>query len=401
MENINVVFKFIVVAWFLASCETETGYDAPDRLHQRIPENPAEAFLEEEHVHPQIDRIPHYDEEAITIAPEFREVDFPVSVHMLRDFLHNTDEFSYQALPAELASAHGMDTEEFGDRLIVLHIADNQLLEINRETGDYRRIAEQGSGPGDIAHPYGLTRSDEHLYVIGQDMRISVFDCSQWPCEFEEEIPLEYSGLGGTVFNEHIAVLSHTPLAPGGEVELNDEAIFIYNYDGEVDAAFAPAYDTDFWLVLDMYLQGDVLYEASSEKFLVFYQHLPFLYVYNREFELDKKYHIPSFKQSRVRYDTDRHSRSVDINSLLLRITPLSGHGDYLLTVSHRLEAEADDAEYRTEFDYYYLNTGRQESSYIGSYKTGEDFHTDIQLLTDGILINEGGILKVVQPVAD
>jgi len=321
----------------LVSCRSdrETGELNPDR---------SDALRDGYVTHPTDEKLPHNDVESnkLEINSDFSKVDtIPNQLKYLHHFLTDSTMYddivklSFLVNDQDAIYAEALDV----GNLILLDQRDDRLVHYNLESHEYIKIAPKGRGPGDLAFTQELQLHDDKIFVGMQGYRLSVFDCIENPCKYEETIITDFNIYSIAPSNHKLAIIGLLPF--GRENDLNSKdvdefAVHMIDESGEIEKSFNPVYQDKFPAVRErVNAHGSVRFFEKTETYAVLFNKLPYIYIYDQTGNLDVKYKIPDFEQrlfdfhegdmmGRERYHRDNsyitHAEKVDDEWLLITV---------------------------------------------------------------------------------
>jgi hypothetical protein len=357
--------------------------------------------------HPHPDKLPHSENEASVL--EISEITsenlslFPELVQTLYKYLNRYEEesISTQDIDVMVTSHHSFHVASVnGNRIIILDPIRNRLLEYDVDTKESVNLAPEGRGPGDILFTRDIRLFNNHLYVAMQGFRISVFDCSESPCEYERTISTEYNNYSVAPSADKIIVLGLYPFGLDQDPDptnVDQNALHMINQDGQVTHSFSSVYQDPSPIVREaMNANGTVHYLYSTKISVLTYPLYPFFYVYDNSGNLTEKYKIPGFKQGFYEFNEQegigryRYNDSSDIT-----YTSKIVDSWILFQIRNRANMEREESgrvsgEYRHSYFTFNVETGGYY--HIGDDQTYATSEGRAIFVTDhGVIVNEGG----------
>lgn len=357
-----------------------------------------------EEVHPKKEAIPYYDREHLSID-QSRSIsameDVPVALEKLKLYLERGDE----AKPKELdIDAYDTTTLIAGplnnNDWVLMDPGHQRLIQFNPVSGDTAVIAGAGQGPGELQYPadIGVTQDGNELYIAQQDMRIDRYDCASEVCSYEETLTTENLPYSLAVSdNDEIAVVT-IPDPVQGDIKEDRNLISLFDEEGNQLNQFGSPYNTDVPIAYFNYNnQANICYSHEAKVFVKSFSSLPMVYTYNREGGLENTFKISPFQleTTLVNEETGRSEHRAEQSSSL-RFSLLYDKQYALLQIS-KIGNFSDDeqaSEYEQRYDFYVLNITNGKSYFIGTKHQETSHSLSITPIQDGIVINEGGVLK-------
>ncbi|REL24060.1 hypothetical protein DYD21_19820 [Rhodohalobacter sp. SW132] len=333
--------------------------------------------------HPDYNLIPYaeYDYTLMSKNQDLSEFgsDLPRQVEILARFLESPNQI--EATPVVLRNSWGAKAVSVDERLILLHIASDQLLEYDLSDSSITETAPFGRGPGDIAYANDLIKHNNKILLPRDDHKITVFDCDNEPCEYKISIPTDVSAKSLAVMNNDFAVMG---TRYDGQIEKN---ITIYTAEGESVHSFGEYYQTNDFYLKNLLMQGTIRSSDLLNYYLIAYNRLPFLFIFNDDGDLIHKMRLETYNQTIHEYDTI--SRRVTT-------TPKGGISDlfqvddtnFVISVTSYGNSSYD---YDREVSFYLINLTEQTSYYIGTHHHQGDGNISIQLTDLGVVVIVGG----------
>jgi hypothetical protein len=279
--------------------------------------------------HPDPDRMPHPEtdaQELTLIKEEEQLLSIPDNLQLLYHFLNNESDYDDQELTVFASSIYDFYASSIDEStLIMLDGSSDRLIQYNLEEGNYADLAPQGRGPGDILFTREMQLFDHVAYVAMQGFRISIFDCRQYLCEYDSTITTDFNNYSVAPTGEELVVLGLPRFGHEQDPDpdnIDQSAIHIINDDGETDRSFSPVYQHIAPIVREqMNSRGSVRSFPEQNTQIVMYNIFPYIYLYNNQGELTKKYRLPDFQQGYYDFDDDqligrfRHNNNSNIVS--------------------------------------------------------------------------------------
>lgn len=261
-------------------------------------------------LHPLNESIPYQETDYIKISTESNSEELnnmPDKLLLFKKYFHTPNDLSFKKLRMEVGSHSNLMGISLTSRLILLDGAQQRLIEYDLKKDSTTIIAEFGRGPGDIAHAKDIIKYDELIHVGMQDMRVSEFDCSIVPCNYSKTVKLERISPYSIDRNDSIfVVLGSSPVTGSTDTnsdELSYKPIFKFNQQGEKINSFGKTYDTKgHWMLLRPFTEGIIRYSPDLQNYLLAYHRLPYLYIYDSDYNLKDKYFFPTFILGKQKY---------------------------------------------------------------------------------------------------
>ncbi len=286
------------------------------------------------------------------------------------------------------------------DRVIILDLRNDELIEYDRRSATSISIAHRGEGPGELRFAQDLVADGSTVYVPRRDRRISLFDCSSSPCVFERSFDAgAVASSLALVGDDSLAILGSSPVPQDAGLQVATEsltAVHVMDLDGGHGHDFGAVYDTEgHWMLIYRFIdKGSVRYLEPSNRFAVTFDRFPFLYIYDRAGELEKVFRIEDFILGRQKYWTDTGMREVVFGEVSeLSTTSIPGSDYVLAEIMTRYNRRRDEPVVRKDIsrDYYAINLSTDDSYYLGRLE-GERPGRLIAL-PNGLLVEKEGLL--------
>lgn len=346
-------------------------------------------------VHPKPENLPHISKteaELLLDNTSGNKEEFPWQVQLLQSVIMENADVKHRELPFRFHNSFGIYWETVSNRQVAFHVGSDKLYEVNLDTFESYQVAGPGNGPSEISHATSLFQAEDTVYVAGSDGRVRSFNCQSEPCEYNKSFKIGASIQGGTSMPGGVALMTQPFMTEENRIE-NRHSAYMYNHTGTFQRAFGDSYDSNNWMVKDLYSQGDINFDGTNKVFILFFSHFPYLYVYTKSEELIGAFKIPEFDQSKVMFDTKSGGRSVDINSLITRLNKIAD-GKYVLRISHNNDFRDEEGRsvYNREYDFFYLKLDVKELSFVGRYTHQGYEIKDVQVTKNGVFTSSGGI---------
>jgi hypothetical protein len=341
-------------------------------------------------MHPIEEKIPHYNHDHLLVEKNGQWENLQnVSgiINGLGTYLNDPQQVQSERLDVLIGSGvlglHvvAIDT----NRLVLLDADRDHLFEYDLSSHNKTTLAETGRGPGDIQFAREMMKNDEHVFIVREDMYISVYDCSATPCKFEEALSVDFRPVSLTLTNNHFAVLGfpgqNRPQSQSEDEETDTfSPVRLLDYRGEKEAAFGEMYDIEGQMILvqPFVSNGMIRYSPNNHLFILAYPRFPFLYIYDADnLKLKEVYRISDFTIGQQSYRPDERSIAVIRNdySEIRNVSVIYGNLLLIETVTLRNFNNVVGPEKRWDrwSDYYIINLEDQESYYLGSYENVGD----------------------------
>jgi hypothetical protein len=353
--------------------------------------------------HPVEERIPHSDQDAISIDKEtsFEALsDPPRSLRVLRRFLAAPASVDTTHLGLFVKMASTVRAASIGTNRLVLLDGNpgNRLFEYDRRADALTQIAAPGGGPGELKFAMDLMRDGRSVYVARQDRRIDRFLCATDPCTYEATTRLEVSTTSIADGAEGLAVLAQpSTRRQGRSTDELGGAIHPVAPDGAVREAFGTMYHTSVFLVRTAYGRGSLAYGAQREEYILASEKLPYLWTYGETGDLTSVFRVSEFRPLQIEYDPadrSRHKRFEEHYSTLRMLGPLDGRFAVPLVRHHTLGSEGVRVQ---RVDYYAVDLTTREAYFLGTDVLGEEIVERTVLVTDAhqVLIENGAVALI------
>jgi hypothetical protein len=355
-------------------------------------------------LHPMKEKIPHHESNHIAISSQDKFDDLKNSPHYLVSFqkyINYPSSIASKKLEAKVGSQSSLYVESIDDRLIILDGDQQILIEYDLETDITTVIAKFGHGPGDIAYPQDMIRRDKSVYIGMQDMRISKFDCSSKPCSHSSTIKLNrFSPYSIDYIDSTYIALGSVPVT-GSESEAGKIAynpVSLFNFKGKKIGSFGKTYETNGqWMLLRPFTEGKIRYNRVIESYLLVYQRLPYLYVYNSDLNLTDIFYFRDFVLGKQKYWSEIGKLNIvkEDHSLLKNIHFVENN-----LVLIEIETRSNMSKSSTSFiwdrkmDYYIIDLSLKKGYLLGRIDlTDESSFESLYLTKSGLLAYDSGSL--------
>lgn len=288
-----IVFLFVSAMLLILSCSSE--------------KEPSGRVIE----HPVPHLIAHYDRDHIPITRNYsiEHLETPgQKLTTLINFLNSPEDWIAEPLKI-MVDASSIKIEEIGyHRILILDTENDQLFLYNLFNDKSELIAGSGQGPGELQYSYDLVQSGEFIYVSRIDMQLSRFKCVESGCSYDKMIDLKVQPISIASALEGLAITSGVVFNQGENLVkdsiINYKAVKVIDHeDGRVISEFGKIYDTKYVRVLSQFSRnGIVEYISELEQYIYANKWFPYLYVYNKNFELEETYQLENYTQNKFRF---------------------------------------------------------------------------------------------------
>lgn len=359
--------------------------------------------------HPLPDKMPHADDDSeILDIQSISESDSspPQSLKLLQDFLVDESK-NFKTKKLDILATDKIDISFLSSTdILVLDKENNQLIQYNLETDENTVVASQGRGPGDLLYTQELNVHNKVAYVAMQGFQISVFDCNLRSCEHDNTILTEYNNYSIAAADKHLFVLGIPPFGRDQDPDPTNTDQYIihrFNHSGKKEQSFTPVYrETSPVVRTQMTSGGQVRSFPQFNMNIVTFDFFHYLYLYNDEGDLLRKFQIPDLKQGYYEYKENKGGGFTgrlryDDNSKIIRTTNL-GDNWLLLIIREQRGVEFINLEEGFKgdewFSFYAFNIKNHILYKIGDHKKftiGKS--RSIQVSEHGIIVNENGTI--------
>ncbi|MGF1669444.1 MAG: hypothetical protein ACFCU6_03275, partial [Balneolaceae bacterium] len=336
--------------------------------------------------HPIEERIPFYDFNHILIDIKNSFITLnqkSQELVLLYQYLQNPEKIAFEKLDLLVGSPFpAFNVVSFGDdRLVILDDNSNKLHEYNLETKKASVISDFGRGPGDFQFPLEMVKHHDMIYILREDMFLSVFDCKENPCLHNDDISLQFTPsslatfknkfaiLGGRVDNENVeGTNSHQMLDYSKSVHIIDK-------NSEEISSFGKIYDINgHWMLHRPFvLNGKVRYGEYDDKFVLAFKPFPYIYIYDaNDLRIENTFKLSDFLLSKQKYwPNERRLRTPEEDfSYINNIEVFNGH---LLWIEVETKTNYRITEssilWDRKLDYYVIDLSDRASYYMGYYE--------------------------------
>jgi hypothetical protein len=356
-------------------------------------------------LHPIESNIPYHDRSHITISKN-NKGDEENDQFGLKEYLQNPNNHPGANLDVLSVSPFELFIESIDEsRIVILDAGSNAMFEYDIENHEVSEIAILGRGPGGISNARDLTISENMIYVTMMDLRISAFDCSLTPCSYIKEITLEeISPFSADVNGEQVAALGMKPVS--GQTSGNDALQFIpvhlFDNDGKLLKSGGESYDTEGnWMLVRPFTDGIIRFLPENRGYIVAYQRLPYLYIYDTDMNLTESYKFEDFILGKQEYfPKEGRLRTVMTDYSFINNIYLHKQSNLIVEVETRQNMRISDNRYKwnRKSDFYRVYLDDKKYEYLGEFVFGKTDSRQAVLLTDhGIIEVNSDHLKWIE----
>jgi len=356
-------------------------------------------------VHPILELIPGNElaYEGISKKETSSKIDSPEILKQLINTLGNQNFESELMLEGLNLNANVKLLSLKNNRLIFLDLDDDILLEYNVEKKEQTILASRGRGPGDIFLSSDLHLVNDTLIISNRDMRILKFNCNMIPCEYIDLFQLNsIVPLSITSNGKSFIALGNNKLPPQKKAISSDlietSALWVINTEGNITKSFGKHYDIqNHWMLQRPFSEGIVEFSEKKKLYFLAFERLPFIYVFNKNFEQVTVLKIEEFILGKQEYDTGKGKLSVvqgdfSIISNIKNVTDDS----FLIEVKTRKNRRIVDKIYQwdSNIDYYIINLTDFKSTYIGSNDSSSQYFVTKEMLLKRNSSNQFSLIR-------
>lgn len=359
--------------------------------------------IEEGYVpHPHPDMMPHPDlvSSKLELLNASDHLDqLPASLQLLHEFLNTHNQLSKNEMDLHVSSQFSFHVGSLNkDTLIILDQRRNRLIQydlINHESVD---LAPEGRGPGDLLYTREMQVFNNRIYVAMQGFRISIFNCEFNPCQYESTVSTEFNNYSISPTNDYISVLGLYPF--GREQDPNPEnndlpTIYQIDYTGNVELTYSSVYRHDRPFVREKMNSNGAIRSFSNLDFHVLtFDRFPYIYLYDKDGRIHKKYEIPNFKVGYYDYNLEERSGQdrYNDNTSIAYTTKLNDDWILLQILNSKDMQINPRINGKQWYSYHAFDVRNQKLYKIGDddeYSIGNG--RSIYVTNRGLLINQGG----------
>ncbi|HCD53158.1 MAG TPA: hypothetical protein DEQ34_11960 [Balneolaceae bacterium] len=277
------------------------------------------------------------------------------------------------SIPEPLASLEEIEIESSeAGRVFVLDVFQNEVFEYSLEEQEWQKIAGQGRGPGEIMFSKDLVYDNNKLYVTASDTKISVFDCTFTPCEFEKVINTSEIFAYSSIIKDDTSIIMGQ-YSKNSQMSSNiDEIQTLFKMDknGNISEPFGSFYDIrNQWMLIQPFQSGKVrAVNDQNDSFIQYYDLIPELYYFEKN-KLKKKYQINGFNISKRKYIPETQELFINFEDWSF-IDDMSYVNDNLqiLVIKHLGNPRDTKSgfEWDESKDFYLLDTKANKSTFLG-----------------------------------
>jgi len=260
-------------------------------------------------------------------------------------------------------------------------------------------LAPEGRGPGDLFFTREMQFQNNTAYIAMEGGRVSLFNCGNIPCEYEETVMTDFNHYSVAPSGQNLLVLGIPPyMGPDDPDAENTNQNVVHQLDesGEVLNSFSSVYEHRSPLVRIQFTMGSKIRSFEDHDiYAKTHRALPYLYLYDSDFELTAKYLIPDFMPGYYLHSNDGPGAgsALSKNSNITHIEKLD---DDWLFMQVRDQVPSEELGGNSSRTYHYFALSVSDHTL---YNVGEETFDDADLsrsiyLTDhGLIINEQGTL--------
>ncbi|MBE9048538.1 hypothetical protein IQ255_29865 [Pleurocapsales cyanobacterium LEGE 10410] len=353
--------------------------------------------------HPEHERMLYPDIEAneleiLNIEDILDEV--PENIQLLYDLLNNNSHHITKELDLILSSQHSFQAVSIDiNTLIILDLERNRLIQYNISDNNYHILAPEGRGPGDLLFTRELQILNNQVYIAMQGFRISIFECEfELLCEYKRTIATNFNNYSLSPTDDYITVLGLYPFGREQDpnpAKFNVPSVHIVDSDGSIIRSFSQVYKHIQPIVREqMNSRGAIRSFPSLETHLLTFNLFPYIYLYDNNSNLKKKYRIPNFKQGYYDFNEDEMRGRFRLNDDSLINNTIKLNSTWVLFQIRNREGMIwnNGLQGRHWYTYYAFNVVSHKL-----YKIGEDSASNINegrsiyITKHGLLISEKG----------
>jgi hypothetical protein len=337
-------------------------------------------------MHPIEENIPHHNRNHLTVEKTGQPGNLQSMPDIISDFhryLNDPEQVQLVGLDLLIGSGvlglHVVSID--ANRLVILDADRDHLFEYDLSTQDKITLAESGRGPEDIQFARDMIKQDNRIFIVREDMYISVYDCNSFPCEFEETISMDFRPISLTVADNRFAVLgfpgdNRPQNQSGDEPSGSFQPVRLLDSAGQYETSFGEIYDTEGHMMLlrPFISNGKIRYSPAEHLFILAYPRFPYLYIYEADnLTLKEIYRISDFTIGQQSYRPDERSLTIPMNdfSEIRSVVVIRDHMLLVETITLRNFNNVVGPENRWDrwCDYYIINLENRASYYLGGYE--------------------------------
>ncbi len=332
---------------------------------------------------PEKDNIPHYHDSFIAVKKSISFNKLPDKTPILvrlNSFFSHPEKFKLKKLPVLSIPQKFISLN--GNRMLLLDIRRNQLLEYETKTDSVQIIASSGHGPGDLLFAGDMTHKGDMVFVT-QNMQISRFDCRHVPCVYSGTTELHYMPYSVALPGDSMAVFGVSTKMMRGfkslkvEMDLSHlKIVHVFNSVGKQVASFGDTYQTGgYWMLFRPFIyDGVVRYNTSRQSYFLAYKNFPFIYEYGNHFQLRQVYKIPDFVMPKMKYNIKKGQlfNPTGTYSAIQSVRQVSNN-DILLGIKTVVNLQYNKKSHEMlrgyRYDYYVLDLKNNKNYFAGELK--------------------------------
>ena len=340
-------------------------------------------------IHPDVNKIPFWNSDHITIDKKQNLVGNPVS-STFGKILREIGSVNQKGLNVLLGGKWALSAASFSDRRIILLDRVNLTL-IDYDLVSHRSfvLAQSGRGPGDLFFPKEVVVDGNNLFIPMGGSTVTRYNCSQAPCIFEKTIPLEkinYQSVD-VLNNQLIGLVSASGIAPTSNSSQNVAPLAVSNMNGKVTTQFGRNYDFgNRWMLMDTFKRGFVRQIDKLNVSVVAFENYPIIYVYDENHRMIKSYKIGDFVLGKYQYNTSTQAVTIPDSdfSMITGLSTLDREKLVVEVLQRKVRINSGNKTTQDAFRYYIINIENNNSYYLGELnKTDSRIH----LLSHGALL--------------
>lgn len=355
-------------------------------------------------LHPKSELVPHPDvpSEDPVVKPygELPE-DIPMPLASLGQFLQSqppvSDDRELKFFASNNDSFHAASLND--STLLFLDHHSNGLHHYYLHEDKSERLAPEGRGPGDLFFTREMQLQNNTAYIAMEGGRVSLFNCGTIPCEYEETVMTEFNHYSVTPSGQNLLVLGVPPyMGPDDPDAENTNQNVVHQLDasGEVLNSFSPVYKHKSPLVRIQFTMGSKIRSFEDHGlYAKTHRALPYLYLYNSDFELSSKYLLPDFMPGYYLHSDSGMGAGSALpkNSSIAHLEKLD---EDRLFIQVRDQVPSDELGGNTgrTYRYFVFNVSDHTLYSIGEEAFDDaDLSRSVYLTEYGLIVNEQGTL--------
>lgn len=346
---------------------------------------------EKTEMHPKVGLIPEIKSKEMSISKKKND-----KINLTQNLNHLSNLLTSQESNTELK----LDRLDLSDnikvvdidkkRLIFLDMDEDILVEYNISTKTQTIIANRGRGPGDIFISSDIYFKEGTLTISNKDMRILSFNCDKEPCEYVDLIQLKsIIPLSVTSNGKSFIVLGNNKIPTQkyseSSVPIKKEALWVLDNKGKITNSFGEHYDIqNHWMLQRPFSEGIVEYSEEKELYFLTFERLPYIYVFDQNYEQVKVFKIEEFLIGKQEYDSKEAKLGIvkEGYSIISNMKNLNEE-TLLIEIKTRKNRRVENQIFvwDTSIDYYVIDLNTFESSFIGNNDSKIDYLVTNELL--------------------